>query len=68
MVDRYKYGLVICIFMACVYVYVIILTILGPEYKGRDMGVASDGDMDDAVGRRASIGDESSGKESGEKV
>lgn len=73
-VARYQYGKVICIFMACVYVYVIVLTILGPEYKGRDMGVARDEDLQEAAGREAvrgreaSMGGESSGKDSGEKV
>lgn len=38
-IPRYKYGIVIAIFMGCVYAYVIILTFLGPEYKGRHMGV-----------------------------
>ncbi|KAK4163371.1 putative sugar transporter family protein [Cladorrhinum sp. PSN259] len=32
---KYNYGKVICIFMACVYVYLIVLTILGPEHLGR---------------------------------
>lgn len=71
-IPRYQYGKVICIFMACVYVYVIVLTVLGPEYKGRDMGVARDGDMEEAAGRDAvrggSMGGHSSGKDSGEKV
>lgn len=47
---RYKYGLVICIFMACVYVYVIILTLLGPENLGRRFGVEHDSDMAEAAG------------------
>lgn len=50
---RYNYGLVICIFMACVYVYVIVLVVLGPENRGRQMGVAYDHDMEEAVGREA---------------
>lgn len=50
-VSRYKYGLVICIFMACVYVYVILLTILGPENLGRKFGVEHDSDMAEATGR-----------------
>ena len=50
---RYKYGLVICIFLACVYVYVILLTFVGPEYRGRKFGVADDGDMAEAAGREA---------------
>jgi SHS family lactate transporter-like MFS transporter len=36
--------------MACVYVYVIILAIIGPEYKGRHMGIAHDEDLEEAVG------------------
>ncbi|CAN9395547.1 unnamed protein product [Alternaria alternata] len=43
--SRYKYGLVICIFMGCVYAYVILLTALGPEYRGRNFDVAADEDM-----------------------
>lgn len=30
-IERYDYGKVICIFMACVYAYVIIFEFLGPE-------------------------------------
>jgi SHS family lactate transporter-like MFS transporter len=47
---RYKYGLVICIFMGCVYAYVILLTFLGPEYLKRQFGIAHDDDMHAAVG------------------
>jgi SHS family lactate transporter-like MFS transporter len=47
---RYEYGKVICIFMACVYVYVIILTFIGPEYLRRQFGVAHDEDMAEAAG------------------
>ena len=39
--------------MACVYVYVIIMTFLGPENKGRDMTVAHDHDLEEAAGRGA---------------
>lgn len=39
---RYDYGKVICIFMACVYAYVILITILGPEKLGRDFDVEHD--------------------------
>lgn len=48
--SRYKYGLVICIFMGCVYAYVILLTALGPEYRGRNFDVAVDEDMAVATG------------------
>jgi len=48
---RYDYGKVICIFMACVYVYVIILTFVGPEYKGRSMAAHNDHDLAEAAGQ-----------------
>ena len=40
--ERFEYGKVICIFMGCVYVYVIILTILGPEHLGRNFDAHKD--------------------------
>lgn len=49
---RYDYGKVICIFMACVYVYVIILTFIGPEHLRRKFDVVHDQDA------RAVVGDE----------
>lgn len=48
---RYQYGKVICIFMGCVYVYVILLTFVGPEYRGRNFDVAADRDMEEATGQ-----------------
>ncbi|MCJ1249464.1 hypothetical protein MMC30_006688 [Trapelia coarctata] len=51
--NRYNYGLVICIFMGCVYAYVIVLTLLGPEYLGTSFGVAHDRDMVEASGEDA---------------
>ena len=39
--------------MACVFVYVIVLTILGPEYKGRKMTAEGDSDLAEAAGRDA---------------
>jgi len=48
---RYQYGLVICIFMGCVYAYTILLTFLGPEFKGRSMAAAKDEDLAEATGR-----------------
>ena len=47
---RYDYGKVICIFMGCVFAYVIILALIGPEHLGRRFGVAHDSDMADAAG------------------
>ena len=46
---RYNYGKVICIFMGCVYAYVIILTFFGPEYLGRKLDVKHDDDMQEAA-------------------
>ncbi|GAB7348978.1 hypothetical protein MBLNU459_g7960t1 [Dothideomycetes sp. NU459] len=48
--SRYQYGKVICIFLGCVYAYVIVLTLIGPEYRGRDMRVIHDHDMEEATG------------------
>jgi len=47
---RYKYGLVMCIFMGCVYGYTILLTFLGPEYLGRSFEVQDDSDLSEAAG------------------
>lgn len=44
-VHRYAYGKVICIFLGCVFVYVIILTFIGPEKLGRSLEVEDDADM-----------------------
>lgn len=48
---RYDYGTVICIFMGCVFAYVILLTFLGPEYLGRNFDAAHDEDLKEATGR-----------------
>jgi len=42
---RYNYGKVICIFLGCVYAYVIILTLVGPERRNRNFEVEHDSDM-----------------------
>jgi SHS family lactate transporter-like MFS transporter len=47
---RYKYGLVMCIFMGCVYLYVIVLTFVGPEYLKRSFQVREDSDIAEAAG------------------
>lgn len=44
-VARYKYGTVMCIFMGCVYGYVIILALLGPENKGGSFDAEHDQDL-----------------------
>jgi MFS transporter, SHS family, lactate transporter len=55
-IERYDYGRVICIFMACVYVYVIVLTFAGPERRGRSMDVGQDGDMAEVTKGKTSGG------------
>ncbi|KAK4630900.1 Carboxylic acid transporter [Fulvia fulva] len=52
-VARYEYGKVICIFMGCVYAYVILLTFLGPETRGRSMSASNDRDLAEAAGQDA---------------
>jgi len=42
---RYNYGLVICIFMGCVYAFTIVVTIIGPEYLGRRLDAEADRDF-----------------------
>lgn len=48
-IERYDYGKVVCIFMACVYVYLVVLTFIGPERRGRSMDVEHDRDMAEVV-------------------
>ena len=77
-VKRYEYGKVICIFMGCVFAYVIVLALVGPENLGQKFGVAHDRDLAEAAGedslaavvhRREVMGrdgdEESSGSEKG---
>ncbi|KAL9114492.1 MAG: hypothetical protein Q9227_001573 [Pyrenula ochraceoflavens] len=51
-VKRYDYGKVICIFMGCVFAYVILLTLVGPENRGKNFEVAADADMEAATHTR----------------
>ncbi|KAF7556178.1 hypothetical protein G7Z17_g1580 [Cylindrodendrum hubeiense] len=48
--SRYDYGKVICIFMGCVYAYVIVLTLIGPENLRGKFDVAHDSDAREVVG------------------
>lgn len=48
---RYEYGRVICIFMGCVYAYVIIITFLGPERLGREFDLEHDNEEMVATGQ-----------------
>lgn len=52
-VSRYDYGKVICIFMGCVYAYVIVLTLIGPENLRGKFDVAHDSDAREVVGAEA---------------
>lgn len=49
---RYQYGLVICIFMGCVFAYVILVTFFGPENLGRQFDVEHDDDMAEVAAHR----------------
>lgn len=49
---RYKYGLVMCIFMGCAYMYVILLAFLGPENLKRSFHVTEDSDLGEAAGHK----------------
>ncbi|KAL9129434.1 MAG: hypothetical protein Q9217_002108 [Psora testacea] len=76
---RYEYGKVICIFMGCVFAYVIILTLIGPENLGQKFGVAHDRDLAEVAGEEslaavvrrreamANDDEETSGSDRGEK-
>lgn len=50
-IKRYRYGKVIAIFMGAVYAYVIFVTLLGPENRGRNLDVQHDEDMEEATHR-----------------
>lgn len=52
-VSRYEYSKVVCIFLGCVYAYVILLTFIGPEYRNRHFDAAHDHDLEEAVGHDA---------------
>ncbi|KAK5074880.1 Carboxylic acid transporter [Lithohypha guttulata] len=48
---RYEYGIVMCIFLGCVFAYVIILTFIGPERLGRNLDVSHDSDVAETTHR-----------------
>ncbi|KAJ5948735.1 Major facilitator superfamily domain general substrate transporter [Penicillium verhagenii] len=52
---RYEYGKVICIFMGCVYAYVILITLAGPERLGRNFDAEHDADLAVVAARRGMI-------------
>lgn len=47
--SRYQYGKVICIFLGVVFVYVFILTLVGPEARGKEFDVKHDPDLEEAA-------------------
>lgn len=49
---RYAYGKVICIFMGCVFAYVILITLAGPERLGRNFDAEHDADLAVVAARR----------------
>ena len=49
---RYEYGKVICIFMGCVFAYVILITIAGPERLGRNFDAEHDADPQQVAAHR----------------
>lgn len=49
--ERYEYGRVICIFMGCVFAYVVILTLIGPERNGRSFDIEEDEDTREVAGK-----------------
>lgn len=56
--ERYDYGKVICIFMGCVFGYVILITFFGPENLGQQFDVEHDSDMAVVAVRRGSDANE----------
>lgn len=54
---RYDYGKVICIFMGCVYAYVIIVTFFGPERLGANFDVEHDADIAEVAAHRGADND-----------
>lgn len=46
-IKRYEYSKAMCIFMACVFSYVLVLTLAGPEYLGRSFEIESDDEWSD---------------------
>lgn len=61
---RYEYGKVICIFMGCVYAYVIIVTFFGPEKLGHSFDAEHDSDLNEVAAQRHAL-DEKADPEKG---
>lgn len=71
-IKRYNYGKVICIFMGAVYAYVILLTFVGPEKRGRNLNVEHDADMAEVTRRdlrnQGEVGEHPDGSSDDEKA
>lgn len=59
--NRYDYGKVICIFMGCVYAYVILVTLMGPERLGHNFDAEHDPDLHELTALRGTTTEEGSG-------
>jgi MFS transporter, SHS family, lactate transporter len=46
----YDYGKAMCIFAGAVFAYIVLITIIGPEYLGRRMDASADHDFESTVG------------------
>jgi SHS family lactate transporter-like MFS transporter len=53
---RYDYGRVICIFLGCVFAYVILLTFIGPEKRGQSFDADEDEDLMEVTGGHGHTG------------
>lgn len=62
---RYDYGKVICIFMGCVFAYVIIITFLGPERLGQNFDIEHDSDMAAVAAHRGIDGERNGDEDTG---
>ncbi|SPO07659.1 related to carboxylic acid transporter protein [Cephalotrichum gorgonifer] len=49
--ERYDYGKVICIFMGCVFAYLLVLTLVGPEKMGKSFDLEEDEDAREFAGK-----------------
>jgi MFS transporter, SHS family, lactate transporter len=54
-VKVYNYSIVMCIFSACIFLYVIFITFLGPEELGKDMRNDDEDDWDDVEAHNTAV-------------
>ncbi len=62
--DVYNYGKVMCIFMGCVFAFVLILTLMGPEKKGANINAAPSSDEIEEIEKDEPVEHQPSGHES----